>query len=128
MTEDVLCIVDVDTVSVDTVWTDPVELMIDSTILVTNNLGVEVEVDIQIPTGVFDSTMVMEVVCEEISDLIGYDTLVYESIVTPSFWSKQIQLRCGFSQSRLLTAPTLWLSTETRWKSLRFRNWIQRSR
>ena len=78
MTEDVLCIVDVDTVSVDTVWTDPVELMIDSTILVTNNLGVEVEVDIQIPTGVFDSTMVMEVVCEEISDLIGYDTLVYE--------------------------------------------------
>ena len=77
MTEDVLCIVDVDTVSVDTVWTDPVELLIDSTILVTNNLGVEVEVDIQIPTGVFGSTMVIGGF-EEISDLIGYDTLVYQ--------------------------------------------------
>ena len=78
MTEDVLCIDYADTLSIDTVWTDPVEIMIDSTIVVVNNLGVEVEIDVQIPTGVFDSTMVTEVVCEEVSDLVGYDTLVFE--------------------------------------------------
>ena len=82
MTEDVQCTDFVDTLSIDTVWTDPVEILLDSTILVVNELGVEVEIDIQIPTGEYDSTMVMDVVCYEESEILGYDTLLFDITCT----------------------------------------------
>lgn len=82
MTEIVLCVDSVDTLSIDTVWTDPVEIMIDSTVYVVLSEDDSIPYDLQVPSGMFDSTMVVEIVCTNVIETIAVDTLMDVTCVT----------------------------------------------
>ena len=110
-TMEVVCVDVVDTLDVDSIWTEPVPIYSDSTVVVVDNQGDSTEFIFQVPTGMYDSTLVYDVTCTEVMETIGYDTLLFE-IECTNMVSDDVGFDASLGAFSCSPTPPLPLSTK----------------